>query len=88
MFSIHVENTDEKPLGQLPLCDSLVTRPCPWRNWTTIGDLVEIVVRRGLAKPGWIEALLNRVVIHATLVFGVLFLPFAIEFLMILARGN
>ena len=36
----------------------------------------------------WVEALLNRVVIHATLVFGVLFLPFVIEFLMILARGN
>ena len=44
MFSIHVENTDEKPLGQLPLCDSLVTRPCPWRNRTTIGDLAEIAV--------------------------------------------
>lgn len=42
----------------------------------------------GLVKPRWVEALLNRVVIHATLVFGVLFLPFAIEFLMILARGN
>ena len=42
----------------------------------------------GLAKPTWVGALLNGVVIHATLVFGVLFLPFAIEFLMILARGN
>lgn len=42
----------------------------------------------GLAKPTWVGVLLNGVVIHATLVFGVLFLPFAIEFLMILARGN
>ncbi len=42
----------------------------------------------GLTKPRWVEALLNRVVIHATLVFGLLFLPFAIEFLLFLARGN
>ena len=47
MFPVHVENTDEKPLGQSPLCDSLVTRPCPWRNWMTIDDLVEIAVGSG-----------------------------------------
>ena len=165
MFSIHVDNTDEKPLGQLPLCDSLVTRPCPRRNGTTIGviwqrspwgansgddrdgdrpntsrgiDLPHDIPGRfasilaglffsicgvtalvgllengfrmavfgfyelsvasdvfgialvlwGLAKPTWVGALLNGVVIHATLVFGVLFFPFVIEFLMILARGN
>ena|GEM_PF-4486436 len=47
MFPVHVENTAEKLLGQSPLCDSLVTRPCSWRNWTTIGDLVEIAVGSG-----------------------------------------
>ena len=42
----------------------------------------------GLATARRVEALLNHVMIHATLVFDLLFLPFTIDFLVIIAIGN
>ena len=42
----------------------------------------------GLAVPRWIEGLVDRVVRHVTLVFGLLFLPFVIEFLVFAFQGK
>ena len=42
----------------------------------------------GLAVPRWIEGLVDRVVGHVPLVFGLLFLPFVIEFLVFAFQGK
>ena len=38
--------------------------------------------------PRWIEGLVDRVVRHVTLVFGLLFLPFLVEFLVFAFQGQ